>query len=175
MVNVNKQGFTLIELMISLAIFGLLLSLAAPSYSLWIASLRVNNISQNINMAIAQARSEAMRTNSLVEISLNKNTSWQIKVLETNSIINKKIKEESGATTEISFSPLNTTKITFNGLGVVTNNIDSSSTVKEIIIYSTLQNEALKSKKIIIHKGSSFICDPSQESSTNNLYCKEGV
>lgn len=175
MVNVNKYGFTLIELMISLAIFALLLSLAAPSYSLWMASLRVNNVTQNINLAISQARSEAMRTNSLVEITINPNTAWQIKVIDTNSIINKKIEEESGNTTEMTFTPNSSRKLTFNGLGVITNNIDESVRVREILVKSTIENEALRAKKIIINKASSVICDPDQTSSDNNLYCKEDI
>lgn len=65
-----KAGFTLIELMVAISIFGLLLALAAPSYSQWIANTRVRTTAEAIQNGLMLAKAEAVRRNTKVQFVL---------------------------------------------------------------------------------------------------------
>lgn len=69
-------GFTLPELMISVAIVGILSAMAAPSFSGLIASQRTKTIATDIHIALAKARSEALKRNTNVTLS-PKNGDWK--------------------------------------------------------------------------------------------------
>jgi type IV fimbrial biogenesis protein FimT len=59
--RIHLSGFTLIELMVSLAVLGILASLAAPSFSAMIKKYRVNAIREELVASIQTARTEAVR------------------------------------------------------------------------------------------------------------------
>jgi type IV fimbrial biogenesis protein FimT len=61
-------GFSLIELMIALAIFGLLLGLGVPSYRDWIASRQLANHAEYLAETLNQARSEAVKRSQRVNL-----------------------------------------------------------------------------------------------------------
>lgn len=63
-------GFTLIELSIALAVFGLLLALVAPSASAWMANMQIRTSAESILSGLQKARMEAVRRNRPVRFSL---------------------------------------------------------------------------------------------------------
>lgn len=60
-VNYKHNGFTLIEVMVSLAILGILAALAAPSFTETIKRYRVNTIKDDLMASMQVARAEAIR------------------------------------------------------------------------------------------------------------------
>ncbi|TDR48564.1 type IV fimbrial biogenesis protein FimT [Tahibacter aquaticus] len=58
----RPQGFTLIELMIALAILCLLLMLGMPIYSTWITNTRIRNAAESIQNGLRLARVEAVQS-----------------------------------------------------------------------------------------------------------------
>lgn len=56
-----SQGFTLIELMVTIAIAGILLTLAAPSFTATIERWRVNTVKDTFAASIQLARREAIK------------------------------------------------------------------------------------------------------------------
>lgn len=67
----NKRlttGFSLIELLVSLAILGILLSVAVPSFSVLLAEQRLRAVSTELRMSLTVARSEAVKRNSAVNL-----------------------------------------------------------------------------------------------------------
>lgn len=63
-----RYGFTLIEVMVSLAILAVLASLAAPNFSESIKRYRVNAVRDDLMASVQQARSEAIRRGASVSL-----------------------------------------------------------------------------------------------------------
>jgi type IV fimbrial biogenesis protein FimT len=61
---------TLIELMIGLAILGLLLGLGLPAFSTFLGNSKVRNATEALSAGLSTARAEAMRRNQNVEFLL---------------------------------------------------------------------------------------------------------
>lgn len=64
-----SRGFTLIELMVVVLVLGVLAVLAGPSMSNLIASQRLRSASSSLQLALVQARSEAIKRNTSVTLS----------------------------------------------------------------------------------------------------------
>lgn len=62
----RQRGFTLIELVVTLTVLGLLVALGMPSMSDWMASLRIRNAAESAQSGLSKARMEAMRRNRVV-------------------------------------------------------------------------------------------------------------
>lgn len=61
-----KSGFSLIELIIGIAIIGVLLSLAMPSFSGWIRNTKIRTTAESVQNGLQIARAEAVRRNTTV-------------------------------------------------------------------------------------------------------------
>lgn len=63
-----SKGFTLIEMVIAIAIVGILASIAMPSFTDLIASTQVKTDASNLQMSLLRARSEAVKRNTNISI-----------------------------------------------------------------------------------------------------------
>lgn len=75
--KLGRQGFTLAELLIVMAIVGILASLAAPAFSQFIKSQRIKSMASDLNASLTLARSEAIKRNSNVTTSPKTAGAWQ--------------------------------------------------------------------------------------------------
>lgn len=73
MLKKAQQGITLIEMLIGLAIVALLLSAAAPSYSVYLQNQRLRAVALSLFTGLQLARAEAVQRNSRVELVFTKN------------------------------------------------------------------------------------------------------
>ena len=63
-----KRGFTLIELMVVVAIGATLMAIAAPSFTNFLAKRRVEGVATELGTDLQYARSEAVQRNSVVRV-----------------------------------------------------------------------------------------------------------
>ena len=68
-----QNGWTLVELMIVLAIASLMLTAALPHYRDWIATYQLANAGQQLSASMSYARSEAIKRNSRVTLCRSAN------------------------------------------------------------------------------------------------------
>jgi type IV fimbrial biogenesis protein FimT len=76
-----RRGFTLIELVVVIAIVAILSAVAAPSFRNLIAAQRVRSAASAITESLWLARSEAIKRNASVSFTLSSSTmsnGWQI-------------------------------------------------------------------------------------------------
>ena len=71
MLTARCAGFTLVELLIGLAIAALLVMLAMPGYSTWVADAQIRNAAESIASGLHYAQAEAIRQNDAVEFVLD--------------------------------------------------------------------------------------------------------
>lgn len=76
----RPAGFTLIEIIVTIAIVAMLLALAAPSMLTWIQNTQLRNAAESILGGIKQARYEAVSRNTTVAFELEdpNSTQWHV-------------------------------------------------------------------------------------------------
>ena len=67
----NNSGFSILELIIVLALFAILTTFAVPSFLTWRSEARLKSAASMIRGDLEMARSKAMRENDLVVVSFN--------------------------------------------------------------------------------------------------------
>jgi type IV fimbrial biogenesis protein FimT len=66
----GQRGLTIIELIVTVAILGILVSLAAPSFNSFIAKRRIEGVMNEFVTDLQYARSEAVQRNANVRVTL---------------------------------------------------------------------------------------------------------
>jgi len=65
-----RRGFSLIELLIGVAVLGILLALGASTFRFWIGNMRIRTTTESIQNGLQLARGEAVRRNALIRFQL---------------------------------------------------------------------------------------------------------
>jgi len=74
--NGGERGFTLLEVMVAITVFGVLTAIAVPSYTHFMASQKVRAASSDLYLSLVRARSEALKRST--SVTLKPGTSgWQ--------------------------------------------------------------------------------------------------
>jgi type IV fimbrial biogenesis protein FimT len=66
----TRCGFTLIELMVIMAVIALLLVAVMPSMGIWMRNIQIRNAAEALQAGLQTARAEAMRRNTQVRLTL---------------------------------------------------------------------------------------------------------
>lgn len=69
----NQNGFTMIELVVTLAIFGIMLAIALPSFLSYLPTMRLKGAARDISSTLQSARMEAVSRNANCNVSFNIN------------------------------------------------------------------------------------------------------
>ncbi len=145
MLSQRHHGVTLIELMVALAIAGLLIALGAPAFANWLTNMRVRGTAEAMLSGVQLARSEAITRNDRVRFQLTSTlddscalstsgTNWVVDLVTTAGdsvegacgtapsdtiaphILHKRTHHDGGGSTKVSAGE---SSLVFNGLGRV--------------------------------------------------------
>ncbi len=82
----NKKGFTLLELMVAVAILGILVGIAIPNYLTWNARYEFKDTARNLSSNLTLAKLSAMERNTAITLTLQ-NNGGVTEYVTTNTII----------------------------------------------------------------------------------------
>jgi type IV fimbrial biogenesis protein FimT len=133
-------GFSLIELMVGIAIFAITMTFGLSSYRVWTQNTKIRTAAESIQNGLQRARSEAVKLNTNVTFTLQANRSWV--VASGVPVIDSRSNTE-GSTNVSSFgfdaTSAPASAITFSNLGLV---IANANTLRQIKVDSTILSSA---------------------------------
>lgn len=182
-----SRGFTMVEVVVVLAILGFLLMAAVPSYSTYVANSNLRNTAELFYSAVQKARAEAIRRNDVVELVLTADalplssavkeskdgTGWVLRAPNA-SVAAKLIDSKTAAEAGGGSITVNAEEaiIKFNGIGETTND----STIQVAFKHATLNTgcdlaQGVRCLNVRISSGGQArLCEPNQPS-TDNRAC----
>jgi type IV fimbrial biogenesis protein FimT len=151
----KRAGFTLIELVVVVAIIGILASLAFPSYSQMIQNAKIKAAAESIQNGLQLARAEAVkRTDSAWTVCVAPATAGACPNPDDASTVQSRGLGE-GASTDIDVVASTAGPYVFNSLGV------SAPTALFDIDNTALSNDDSRDLRVILSVGGSIkMCDP---------------
>lgn len=171
----KQHGATLVELLIGIAVLGILIAAGLPSYTAWIQNTQIRNAAESVLNGMQLARNEAVRRNVNVELALGAQSSWTVSVPSTAEQIQTRTYGAGSANVTVAAVPANATKITFSSLGRVTANADASAAITQLdfdVPTSILLASASRDLRIVVGAGGNVrMCDPTVTDTTDPRYC----
>lgn len=118
----RAAGFTLIELLVALTIAAILLVLAAPLYTTWVADNQISNGAQLVADGLRTAQGEAIKRNAQVQLVLNSTTGtggWTVQTECDGTVLQRGYFSQGADKVAFAVTPAGSTTVTFTGLGQV--------------------------------------------------------
>jgi type IV fimbrial biogenesis protein FimT len=161
-------GFSLIELMVTIAILAIAAAIAFPSVKVQITNSQVRNAAESIANGLQKARAEAVTRNANVEFVLGTDTSWTVQLPDATNIESRSGSEGSASVSRTT-TPGTATKATFNNFGGVVANADTTASLSQVNLTATNASKPLQVR--ILAGGSVRMCDPSLSVATDARGC----
>ncbi len=156
----NSRGFTLIELMIGLTIVAMILAIGVPSFGVWIQNTKIRNAADAMANGLQLARAEAVRRNTAVLFAGDSGSGWTVSA--GGNTIQTRPASDGSDNISVVF-PGGSTQVTFNGVGAITSNADSSASLTQVDISSTIAavSDGARPLRVVVSlAGSVRMCDP---------------
>ncbi|MGH8660951.1 MAG: GspH/FimT family pseudopilin [Burkholderiales bacterium] len=168
----RSTGFTLIELMVTIAVLAILLYVALPNFAVWMQNTQIRTAGEAILNGMQLARAEAIRRNVNVELQMDASSGWTARVPSTAEVIQSRVAGEGSAASAVTIAPAGATTITFNGFGSITTNNDATPTITEIKIDSpSIAAADSRELCVLVRAGGNIrLCDP-QVPATDTRTC----
>lgn len=169
----RRQGFTLIEVLITLAIVGVVLMLGLPGITEWMQNAQIRTAAESLQSGLQVARTEAVRRNTHVEFVLGNpgnsgGTGWTVRTVNPAADVQSVPDGVGSRNVVLTASPAGATTVTFNGFGRIptapaaTTNADGSEFLTQIDLdNASLSTTASRELRIVISGGGEIrMCDP---------------
>lgn len=151
---VRHAGFTVVEMLIALAILGIIAALALPSFQQMLDNARVRGTADAIMSGLQLARAEAIRRNARVRFVLGAQAAWSVELDADGSVIQARTASEGAGGLTVTATPNAATRVTFNSFGRV---VDATP-ITRILLDASAQTHDLQ---IDISSGGLLrLCDP---------------
>jgi type IV fimbrial biogenesis protein FimT len=146
----KPPGFTLIELMVGLAILALLLLLGVPSFTTFMRNSEIRSAAESTINGLRAASTEAANRNARVAFTLagSGDAGWTINLVKDPATmeleeppLQRFVSKEAGRTTKVTTTPGGKLQVTFNGLGRIENQ-GTADHLQQIDIASTVSGDA---------------------------------
>ena len=162
------SGFSLIELMIVLAIVAIALVLGLPSYSTWIANSRVRVAAESIQNGLQLARAEAVSRNTTVQFVVTGDSGWTVGCTNVSAtcpaVIQARAASEGSSGTTVAVTNASTANtVYFGGFGSSTTAAAAPGPAQVDIDVdsSVLSNAQSRELRVsVFQNGSTRMCDP---------------
>ncbi len=126
---------------------------------------QIRNGAEGILNGLQHARGEAVRRNMNIQFLLGNQSGWTITpASDATNIIASRVAEEGSNNAVVTVTPAGSDRITFNGMGWITNNGDSSPAITSLDITSATMagNSEIRPLRVVIFTGGvPKMCDPS--------------
>jgi len=164
------RGFTLIEMLIGIAVLGVLFLLAVPSFRSWLQNTQIRTAAHAISDGMNLARAEAIRRNVPVQLTLTSQgggtgAAWTVSELPaptgTGALVQSWSSAEGASSTKIVQAGGGI--VTFSALGrvITPNPINNSAPLLQVDVTSTVADPALRNMRVVVGSGGSArMCDP---------------
>jgi type IV fimbrial biogenesis protein FimT len=184
MARFRNCGFTLIELMIVLAVFAFLVLIAGPQYADFLGNSQTRNGAENTLAGVRLAQGEAVRGNVQTQFILDPTPctgGWRVnRWNDETALFDQQVQSYSfndgSCRTTPGVTPSGATQVTFNGLGRVVPNVDASSTIHWVeITNSNVSAGSRRTLRVVVSPLTPTgvkLCDTDPDiGSTDPRYC----
>jgi len=193
-----SPGFTLIEILVVVAVLGIVLMIGLPNMSAWLQNTQIRNAAESASAGLQLARAEALRRNAAVRFSLvdTLTSSCALSATGTNWVVSlatpggacqqapsdttapQIVQKKSGAegATNVWVSATGGSDVVFNGLGrtVGAGNLTQIdfSNPSGGACKTTAGNEPMRCLRVTVSSGGQVrMCDPAVTDNTDPRFC----
>lgn len=193
----RRGGFTIIELVVTLALFGVLMALGLPAFTSFIQNAQIKNAAENAVTGLNLAKAEAVRRNAPVRFQFvstmtatcalsTSSGSWVVSLDDPATLCNidasdttapriiQKYSTGDGAP-KVAVAATGSSSVVFNGLGRVTgtgiSQVDFTH-VTSVCEHVNTTTGTARCMRVLINTGGSIkLCDPKVTATTDPRHC----
>ncbi len=162
-----QSGMSLIEILISIAIVGIVFALGMPAYGTWIQNTQIRTAADSILAGLQVAKNEAIRRNAATQFKLDggATTQWRVNpfIDPDGTPIQSRSADEGSPNATITLLPANADTVTFSALGRVIPNADASPILAQVDIDNpsiAVVADRRNLRMLIPPGGAIRLCDP---------------
>jgi type IV fimbrial biogenesis protein FimT len=184
MTRTAQRGFNLIEVMVSLTVLAILISLGAPSFGEWLQNQQIRAATEAIVNGMQVARGEAIKRNLAVQLVLDElpTAGWTVceatkqpcdstllaDPVKVQDVIQSRSGREGTSNANVKPAPDKAIAVTFSPLGSVVANADNPATpsITQVDVVNTrgdctAAGGPMRCLRVVVTGGGSIrMCDP---------------